>query len=139
MTGSLKIGNHSTAIGTVTDSNSTTAKSCASGSWVDTNSALTLTAGVYVFAYSIIYAAGTEKRRGCRLVSSTDGGTNYGSVGNSQLYVGGSTTNQTIAVNGVCITYTTSSKGLKIKLQAYQDTGAAINVTSSYLRAVRIA
>lgn len=139
MTGSLKIGNHSTAIGTVTDSNSTTAKSCASGSWVDTNSALTLTAGVYVFAYSIIFAAGTAKRRGCRLVSSTDGGTNYGSVGNSQLYVGGSTTNQTIAVNGVCITYTTSSKGLKIKLQAYQDTGAAINVTSSYLRAVRIA
>lgn len=136
---SLFIGGHSTAIGTVTDSNSTTAKSCASGSWVDTNSALTLTAGVYVFAYSIIFAAGTAKRRGCRLVSSTDGGTNYGSVGNSQLYVGGSTTNQTIAVNGVCITYTTSSKGLKIKLQAYQDTGAAINVTSSYLRAVRIA
>ena len=29
--------------------------------------------------------------------------------------------------------------GLKIKLQAYQDTGAAINVTSSYLRVVRIA
>lgn len=136
---SLFIGGHSTAIGTVTDSNSTTAKSCASGSWVDTNSALTLTAGVYVFAYSITFAAGTAKRRGCRLVSSTDGGTNYGSVGNSQLYVGGSTTNQTIAVNGVCITYTTSSKGLKIKLQAYQDTGAAINVTSSYLRAVRIA
>ena len=136
---SLFIGGHSTAIGTVTDSNSTTAKSCASGSWVDTNSALTLTAGVYVFAYSIIFAAGTAKRRGCRLVSSTDGGTNYGSVANSQLYVGGSTTNQTIAVNGVCITYTTSSKGLKIKLQAYQDTGAAINVTSSYLRAVRIA
>ena len=136
---SLFIGGHSTAIGTVTDSNSTTAKSCASGSWVDTNSALTLTAGVYVFAYSITFAAGTAKRRGCRLVSSTDGGTNYGSVGNSQLYVGGSTTNQTIAVNGVCITYTTSSKGLKIKLQAYQDTGAAINITSSYLRAVRIA
>lgn len=136
---SLFIGGHSTAIGTVTDSNSTTAKSCASGSWVDTNSALTLTAGVYVFAYSITFATGTAKRRGCRLVSSTDGGTNYGSVGNSQLYVGGSTTNQTIAVNGVCITYTTSSKGLKIKLQAYQDTGAAINVTSSYLRAVRIA
>ena len=36
ITGSLKIGNHSTAIGTVTDSNSSTAKSCASGTWTDT-------------------------------------------------------------------------------------------------------
>ncbi|WP_165622578.1 DUF859 family phage minor structural protein [Streptococcus equi] len=139
ITGSLKIGNHSTAIGTVTDSNSTTAKSCASGSWVDTNSALTLTAGTYSFAFCAAFAAATAKRRCIRLQVSTDGGTTYSTLSHSNSYIAGSTTSQTLTVNGAAIASTTSSNGLKVKLQAYQDTGAAINVSSSYLRAVRIA
>lgn len=139
MTGSLKIGNHSTAIGTVTDSNSTTAKSCASGSWVDSNSLVTVTAGVYVISANLNFAAGTAKRRGIRIQTSTDSGSTYSTLSNSQILFGGSTTSQTIYVHTSGIASTTSSKGLKIKLQAYQDTGAAINISSSYLRVVRIA
>lgn len=139
ITGSLKIGNHSTAIGTVTDSNSTTAKSCASGSWVDSNSLVTVTAGVYVISANLNFAAGTAKRRGIRIQTSTDGGSTYSTLSNSQILFGGSTTSQTIYTHTSGIASTTSSNGLKIKLQAYQDTGAAINITSSYLRVVRIA
>lgn len=139
ITGSLKIGNHSTAIGTVTDSNSTTAKSCASGSWVDSNSLVTVTAGVYVISANLNFAAGTAKRRGIRIQISTDGGSTYSTLSNSQILFGGSTTSQTIYAHTSGIASTTSSNGLKIKLQAYQDTGAAINITSSYLRVVRIA
>lgn len=139
ITGSLKIGNHSTAIGTVTDSNSTTAKSCASAAWTDSNSLVTVTAGTYVISANLNFAAGTAKRRGIRIQTSTDGGTTYSTLSNSQILFGGSTTSQTIYVQTSGITSTTSSNGLKIKLQAYQDTGAAINITSSYLRVVRIA
>ena len=139
ITGSLKIGNHSTAIGTVTDSNSTTAKSCASGSWVDSNSLVTVTAGVYVISANLNFAAGTAKRRGIRIQTSTDGGSTYSTLSNSQILFGGSTTSQTIYTHTSGIASTTSSNGLKIKLQAYQDTGAAINISSSYLRVVRIA
>ncbi|HEL0548255.1 TPA: pilus assembly protein [Streptococcus equi subsp. zooepidemicus] len=139
VTGSLKVGNHSTAIGTISDSNSSTAKSCASGSWVDTNSALTLTAGTYSFAFCAAFAAATAKRRCIRLQVSTDGGSTYSTLTHSNSYIAGSTTSQAMTVNGSAIASTTSSNGLKVKLQAYQDTGAAINVSSSYLRAVRIA
>jgi len=136
---SLFIGGHSTAIGTVTDSNSTTAKSCASATWVDSNSLVTVTAGVYVISANLNFAAGTAKRRGIRLQVSTDGGSTYSNLTNSQVLFGGSTTSQTIYAHTSGIASTTSSNGLKIKLQAYQDTGAAINITSSYLRVVRIA
>ena len=139
ITGSLKIGNHSTAIGTVTDSNSSTAKSCASGTWTDTNSLVTVTAGVYVISANLNFAAATAKRRGARIQVSTDGGTTYSNLTNAQILYGGSTTSQTIYIHTGGIASTTSSNGLKIKLQAYQDTGAAINITSSYLRVVRIA
>ena len=139
VTGSLKVGNHSTAIGTVTDSNSTTAKSCASGTWTDSNSLVTVTAGTYVISANLNFAAGTAKRRGIRIQTSTDGGSTYSTLSNSQILFGGSTTSQTIYTHTSGITSTTSSNGLKIKLQAYQDTGAAINISSSYLRVVRIA
>ena len=136
---SLFIGGHSTAVGTVTDSNSTTAKSCASATWTDTNSLVTVTAGAYIISANLNFAAGTAKRRGARIQISTDGGSTYSNLTNSQILYGGSTTSQTIYVHTSGIASTTSSNGLKIKLQAYQDTGAAINVTSSYLRVVRIA
>lgn len=136
---SLFIGGHSTAVGTVTDSNSTTAKSCASGTWTDTNSLVTVTAGVYVISANLNFAAATAKRRGARIQVSTDGGTTYSNLTNAQILYGGSTTSQTIYIHTGGIASTTSSNGLKIKLQAYQDTGAAINITSSYLRVVRIA
>jgi hypothetical protein len=87
----------------------------------------------------LVFAAATAKRRGARLLVSTDGGSNYSTLSNSTLYVGGSTTSQTISINTSGIASSTTSSGLKIKLQAYQDTGAAINVSSSYLRVVRIA
>lgn len=139
VTGSLTIGNHTTAIGTITDSNSTTVKSVASATWTDTNSLVTVNADVYVISCSLVFAAATAKRRGARLSVSTDGGTTYSTLSNSNVYVGGSTTSQTIYIHTSGIASTTSSNGLKIKLQAYQDTGAAVNVTSSYLRVVRIA
>lgn len=136
---SLFIGGHTTAIGTITDSNSTTAKSVASATWTDTNSLVTVTAGVYAISANLNFAAATAKRRGARIQISTDGGSTYSNLPNSQILYGGSTTSQTVYVHTSGIASTTSSSGLKIKLQAYQDTGAAINVTSSYLRVVRIA
>lgn len=136
---SLFVGGHTTAIGTVTDSNSSTAKSCASASWVDSNSLVTVTAGVYVISANLNFAAATAKRRGIRIQTSTDGGSTYSTLSNSQILFGGSTTSQTIYTHTSGIASTTSSNGLKIKLQAYQDSGAAINITSSYLRVVRIA
>lgn len=139
VTGALTVANHSTAIGSVTDSNSTTAKSVASATWTDTNSKVTLTAGNYIVVAAVNFAAGTAKRRGMRFMTSTDGGTNFSVSGFGTTFVGGSTTSQAISVNSVTIVYTSSANGLVVKLQAYQDTGAAINVSSSYMRAIRIA
>lgn len=139
VTGSLTIANHSTAIGTVSNSNSTTAVSVESGTWTNTNSLVTVTAGVYVISCSLAFAAATAKRRAIRLACSTDGGSSYSVLYNSYSYVGGSTTSQVIHVHTSGIASSSTSNGLKIKLQAYQDTGAAVNVTSSYLRVVRIA
>jgi hypothetical protein len=139
VTGNLKVSNHSTAIGTVTDSNSTTAKSVTSGTWTDTNSIVTLTAGVYAISANLNFAAATAKRRGARIQISTDGGSTYSTLSNSNILFSGSATSQTIYVHTSGIASSTTSSGLKIKLQAYQDTGAAINVSSSYLRVVRIA
>lgn len=139
ITGALTIANHSTAIGTVSNSNSTTAVSVASATWTDTNSLVTVTAGVYVISCSLAFGAATAKRRAVRLVCSTDGGSSYSVLYNSYAYVGGSTTSQVIHVHTSGIASSTTSSGLKIKLQAYQDTGATVYVTSSYLRVVRIA
>jgi hypothetical protein len=96
-------------------------------------------AGVYVISANLNFAAATAKRRGARIQCSTDGGSTYSTLSNSNILYSGSATSQTIYVHTSGIAYTTSSSGLKIKLQAYQDTGAAINVSSSYLRVVRIA
>lgn len=139
ITGNLTIGNHTTAIGTVSNSNSSDDKSIASATWTDTNSLVTVTAGVYVISCSVAFAAATAKRRAVRLVCSTDGGTSYSTLYNSYAYVGGSTTSQLIYVHSGGIASSSTSNGLKIKLQAYQDTGSALNVTASYLRVVRIA
>lgn len=104
-----------------------------------THSLVTVTAGVYIISANLNFAAATAKRRGARIQVSTDGGTTYSNLTNAQILYGGSTTSQTIYIHTGGIASTTSSNGLKIKLQAYQDTGAAINITSSYLRVVRIA
>lgn len=139
ITGALTIANHTTAVGTVSNSNSTTAVSVTSATWTDTNSLVTVTAGVYVISCSLAFGAATAKRRAVRLVCSTDGGSSYSVLYNSYAYVGGSTTSQVIHVHTSGIASSTTSSGLKIKLQAYQDTGATVYVTSSYLRVVRIA
>ena len=55
------------------------------------------------------------------------------------MLVGGSTTSQTIYVHTGGVVNSTSSSGIKIKAQAYQDTGSAINVTSVSFKVVRIA
>lgn len=139
VTGSLKIGNHATVVGTVTDSNSSTAKSIATGTWTDSNSIVTVGAGVYIAICSVNFAAATAKRRCLRLATSTDGGSTYSTSSHSYAYFAGSTTSQNIYVHTSAVFSTTSSNGLKIKAQVYQDTGAALNLSSSYLRVVRIA
>ena len=135
----LYLEGHATPIGTITDSNSSTAVSTTSGTWTDSNSLVTVGAGVYVIICTLTIAAGTAKRRGARILTSTDGGSSYSTVSSSTTYIGGSTTSQAICVHTSAVSYTTSSNGLKIKLQGYQDSGSALNISSSYMRVVRIA
>lgn len=135
----LYVGGHATAIGTVTDGSSSTDKSIPTGSWTDVGTTVTVGAGVYMASVGIIFAAGTAKRRGARFVFSTDGGSSYSTLSNSNMLVGGSTTSQTIYVHTGGVVNSTSSSGIKIKAQAYQDTGSAINVTSVSFKVVRIA
>ncbi len=135
----LYVGGHSTPIGTVVDASSQTAKSIPSASWTDTNSLATVTAGVYIVSCTVSFAAATAKRRGIRIAFSTDGGSKYSTLSNSSMVFGGSTTSQTTTVHTSGIANTTSSKGLKLKIQAYQDTGAAVNATSTNMKVVRIA
>lgn len=111
--------------------NSTTAKAIKSGAWSNTNSSLTLTPGVYIMTGTILFAASKGGRLGARFATLDNGfdqttnvipGTSAAATGYVQCQWIMSVTEET-----------------KYYLQAWQSSGANVNVTASYMKAVRIA
>ena len=114
----------------ILNSNSSTAKSVASGSWTSTNSKLSLHAGIWVVCGRASFAAATGKRRGLRFYNTT----NSSNFSNSSVQIGGSSTSQAISTTTTMVCNLTSAA--TITLQAYQDTGSALNVSETQMYAV---
>ena len=128
---------HGTAIGTMqtVDANE---KAVATGTWTDTGCTLTLTPGVYVVSYQVNFAAGLGKRRAIKLmVKATSSTGDYANRPNSYLYIPAPTSSLSMDIGRSTIISVTANT--YVKLQAYHDTGANLNVSKSYIYAVRIA
>ena len=111
--------------------NSTTAKAIKSGAWSNTNSSVTLPPGVYMMTGTILFAASKGGRLGARFATSDNGFDQTTNV------IPGTTTAATGYVQ--CQWIMSVTEETKYYLQAWQSSGANVNVTSSYMKAVRIA
>lgn len=111
--------------------NSTTAKAIKSGSWSNTNSSLTLTPGVYIMTGTILFAASKGGRLGARFATLDNGFDQTTNV------IPGTSAAATGYVQ--CQWIMSVTEGTKYYLQAWQSSGANVNVTASYMKAVRIA
>lgn len=111
--------------------NSTTAKAIKSGAWSNTNSSMTLPPGVYMMTGTILFAASKGGRLGARFATSDNGFDQTTNV------IPGTTTAATGYVQ--CQWIMSVTEETKYYLQAWQSSGANVNVTASYMKAVRIA
>lgn len=111
--------------------NSTTAKAIKSGAWSNTNSSVTLPPGVYMMTGTILFAASKGGRLGARFATSDNGFDQTTNV------IPGTTTAATGYVQ--CQWIMSVTEYTKYYLQAWQSSGANVNVTASYMKAVRIA
>lgn len=111
--------------------NSTTAKAIKSGAWSNTNSSVTLPPGVYMMTGTILFAASKGGRLGARFATSDNGFDQTTNV------IPGTTTAATGYVQ--CQWIMSVTEETKYYLQAWQSSGANVNVTVSYMKAVRIA
>lgn len=111
--------------------NSTTAKAIKSGAWSNTNSSLTLTPGVYIMTGTILFAASKGGRLGARFATLDNGFDQTTNV------IPGTSTAATGYVQ--CQWIMSVTEDTKYYLQAWQSSGANVNVTTSYMKAVRIA
>lgn len=111
--------------------NSTTAKAIKSGVWSNTNSSVTLPPGVYMMTGTILFAASKGGRLGARFATSDNGFDQTTNV------IPGTATAATGYVQ--CQWIMSVTEDTKYYLQAWQSSGANINVTASYMKAVRIA
>ena len=111
--------------------NSTTAKAIKSGAWSNTNSSVTLPPGVYMMTGTILFAASKGGRLGARFAISDNGFDQTTNV------IPGTTTAATGYVQ--CQWIMSVTEYTKYYLQAWQSSGANVNVTASYMKAVRIA
>lgn len=111
--------------------NSTTAKAIKSGAWSNTNSSVTLPPGVYMMTGTILFAASKGGRLGARFATSDNGFDQTTNV------IPGTTTAATGYVQ--CQWIMSVTEETKYYLQAWQSSGANVNVTASYMKAVRIA
>lgn len=111
--------------------NSTTAKAIKSGFWSNTNSSVTLIPGVYMMTGTILFAASKGGRLGARFATLDNGFDQTTNV------IPGTA----IAATGYvqCQWIMSVTEDTKYYLQAWQSSGANINVTASYMKAVRIA
>ena len=111
--------------------NSTTAKAIKSGVWSNTNSSVTLPPGVYMMTGTILFAASKGGRLGARFATSDNGFDQTTNV------IPGTATAAAGYVQ--CQWIMSVTEDTKYYLQAWQSSGANINVTASYMKAVRIA
>ena len=111
--------------------NSATAKAIKSGAWSNTNSSVTLPPGVYMMTGTILFAASKGGRLGARFAISDNGFDQTTNV------IPGTTTAATGYVQ--CQWIMSVTEYTKYYLQAWQSSGANVNVTASYMKAVRIA
>lgn len=111
--------------------NSTTAKAIKSGAWSNTNSSVALPPGVYMMTGTILFAASKGGRLGARFATSDNGFDQTTNV------IPGTTTAATGYVQ--CQWIMSVTEYTKYYLQAWQSSGANVNVTVSYMKAVRIA
>lgn len=128
-----KIYHNGNEIGERKTATTSTAKSVSSASWTDGTS-IAVTEGTWVFTGRCQFAAATAKRRGCRFVINNSGTNEI--VDTSTVLVGGSTTSQAIYVVTTAVLKLMGDR--TIKIQGYQDTGSALNMTGSSIDAVRI-
>ena len=111
--------------------NSTTAKAIKSGAWSNTNSSVTLLPGVYMMTGTILFAASKGGRLGARFATLSNGFDQTTNV------IPGTATAATGYVQ--CQWIMSVTEDTKYYLQAWQSSGANVNVTASYMKAVRIA
>lgn len=121
------------ALGTTLTKYSTTAKAISQSAWVDTNSSLELSKGVWMVTGTVIFASAANGRRGARFKLASSGGVDQG----SQVVPAASTAATYYLTTSWITTVATESD--TITLQAYQSTSASLNATSTYLKAVKIA
>lgn len=116
---------------TMTGSN-TNAKAIANGTWTNTGASIKLHAGVYMVVGTVIYASAKGGRRGARFANGSNGlaytsqVVSQDSSGSANAYI-------------QCQWILTPDAETTYNLQAFQSTGAKLNVTASYIKAVRIA
>ena len=111
--------------------NSTIAKAIKSGVLSNTNSSVTLPPGVYMMTGTILFAASKGGRLGARFATSDNGFDQTTNV------IPGTATAATGYVQ--CQWIMSVTEDTKYYLQAWQSSGANVNVTASYMKAVRIA
>ena len=123
---------NSQKIGETITSSVTTTRALASGAWTNTTAGITLPAGVYLLVGTIIYASGKGGRRGARFANGSDG-LPY----TSQVVSQDSSAAANAYIQCQWIVEPTASN--TYYLQGFQSTGSNLNITASYIKAVRIA
>ena len=128
----LSINGHP-RIGANTNATTSTAVSIPNNAWTEVTAvASNVTAGEFVLVGSISFAAAANGRRAARLVYDS---TNTVISGGTAIYAANAQSGA-YTVQVFCTFSTTTNR--TIKLQAYQSSGAAINVTSAGLKIMRI-
>ena len=130
--GGLYVNNHAGAIGELVTTDINTAVSVATADYTTIGN-ITLTAGVWVVKYNVIFANNATGRRAIVLSTSSD------SAGSSAEQRVGMASQMAVSGMGtvMCNDRIISTAGT-YRLNVYQNSGSALNVTG-YIRAVRIA
>ena len=123
------ISNKYGKIGETTSSNSSSSVSIPSGAWSDTNSRIMLTRGVHIVMGTIIFGACKGGRLGARFASSSG-------FPQTTNVIPGNITSATAYIQ--CQWIVTVAEDTEYRLQAWQSTGEDVNITSTYMKAVRI-
>lgn len=123
------ISNKYGKIGETTSSNSSSSVSIPSGAWSDTNSRIMLTRGVHIVMGTIIFGACKGGRLGARFASSSG-------FPQTTNVIPGNITSATAYIQ--CQWIVTVTEDTEYRLQAWQSTGEDVNITSTYMKAVRI-
>ena len=127
--GSIK--HNGNIIGQTYSNSNTTAKALSNATWADTGVSITLPAGTYLICGDVHFANGKGGRRAVRFKAGTTGLAQTEQV----VPVDSSTSiNSTLQ----CQWIIEPSAQTTYYLQAFQSTGSSLNISTSYIKAVRI-